>query len=190
MRYFTRSKLSLMNKIYQEEHANDSYDYYREHEKRMNSNLISKYLLGLLIVFGTGIGLYMFSSRVGFGLSGLPTEAMAKKKIFTEMNEQAKALVDIVSLRKTDGIKQVVFGQEVYKIEYIIKLKFKEDSYRWEALNLGDPGFDFCSKKKMIAMSQSSVSGFTRNTFKEYKQGTTLEQKGSVLFEKTENGWR
>ncbi|MEO6669993.1 MAG: hypothetical protein ABIN36_10985 [Ferruginibacter sp.] len=115
---------------------------------------------------------------------GLPTEEMALNKVKSDINEVTNECIEILELKKTNGVKQSVFGQDTYKFYYTIKYKFKQNSFQ-PFLNQGSLYYYTDKEYKIGLKHLNSPSDYLR-----FKKGYEIQKEDIVLFEKTENGWK
>ena len=118
--------------------------------------------------------LLLLAVVVGCGES-LPTEETAKESIQKGISRDVP--IKVVSVRKTNGLKSVVFGVEHYKMEYEAVIEFTEDCF-WG--------------KSMRATRDGDILNFMGPglRWQAVKKGERAVEKGSVSFVKTENGWQ
>lgn len=139
-----------------------------------------KWLLYLFPVF-----LLSCSSHNGLPFTDdLPNEEMALKKVKAEMNDVTIACIEIIDFKKTDGVKQNVFGQDMYRMSYTVKYRFKQNAHQ-PFLNHGSLYY-YDDKEYKIGLKHMNSPG----DYYHFKKGEELQKNDAIMFEKTENGWQ
>jgi hypothetical protein len=157
---------------------------FKESEKKQTQlNII---ILSVVVV----LLLWYFLAHSSFSLGSLslkstPSEAQAQSLLQKEIQSQSNGNIRLVSLKKINGVPDGNF----YKLEYQLVIEFlatgawtkggdisSETSYRFSTSRVRDS-----SMGQILA----DIDG-TKNVSRGQKETV----KGSILFEKTENGWR
>lgn len=107
------------------------------------------------------------------------SENEAKQLVVEKFQLESPDLVEIVEFVKIDGVKQEVFGQKIYIMNYHIKLNFLQNAHQFF---LAHEGVSFHSDSDMKNKDNY-------NDYNHYKKGETMEFDDKNTFEKTENGW-
>ena len=128
-------------------------------------------------------------------LDGLPTEEMALNKLKqSEFGDRTNDFIEIVEFKKTNGVKQTIFGQDIYKLEYSLKIKFKQNAHSVFSNDLKNFETDKELDKWIYSHPMRSSSGnnypIYYAKYKHFKKGQVVEINDNVEFQKAENGWR
>ena len=102
------------------------------------------------------------------GLRGLPTEDDAKAEILKKLSAGVSAT--LISVRKTNGQAQEVFGVKMYTMEVEYEIEYTKDTY-WDG--------------NLIYTKMGGLKGGEI-----YKSGERKKLKCKIKFEKSENGWK
>lgn len=130
-----------------------------------------------------GVGMMVILLPLIFmGCSSLPGEKDAKKDLESKINEESNGKIELIAFEKTNGLKQVVFGQELYEIEFNATIEFKEDAYK--SYNLD--GVEYTN----FYVSEKGKGVLANYMEKLIKKGQKVNLTGSMDYEKTEKGWR
>jgi hypothetical protein len=132
----------------------------------------------------TIIAILLFSSCQSVD-SDTISESQAKEIVVKQITEESNDLVEVLEFKKTDGVKQEMFGQKGYLMNFHLKLRFKENAHQY-FLNKGSYHF-YSDKGLKEKLSQGSM--MTKGDFENFKKGNIIEYDDKNLFEKTENGW-
>ena len=132
----------------------------------------------------TIIAILLFSSCQSVD-SDTISESQAKEIVVKQIGEESNDLVEVLEFKKTDGVKQEMFGQKGYLMNFHLKLRFKENAHQY-FLNKGSYHF-YSDKGLKEKLSQGSM--MTKGDFENFKKGNIIEYDDKNLFEKTENGW-
>jgi len=116
------------------------------------------------------------------GCSSLPDEKDAKKDLEFKINKESNGKIELIAFEKTNGLKHVVFGQELYEIEFNATIEFKEDAYK--SYNLD--GVEYTN----FYVSEKGKGVLANYMEKLIEKGQKVNLTGSMDYEKTEKGWR
>ncbi len=108
------------------------------------------------------------------------SENEARKLVIAEFQKESPNLVEVFEFKKTDGLKQEMFGQKGYLMNYHIKIKFLQNAHQHFTVPQSvyfKPDNYFNSKK------------VSKGDYYHYKKGEIMEFYDKNLFQKTENGW-
>lgn len=95
-------------------------------------------------------------------------------------------IFEVIKFDKTNGENLTVFGQDVYRFQYSMTVKFKLNAhslFRDDLKNLITDG-------ELREEANDHKYNFDINNYYHYKSGQLKEVKGWVEFKKTENGWQ
>lgn len=110
------------------------------------------------------------------GQGDVPSEAAARAFYESEFTELiTPGILKVVSFKKTNGVKRGEGGEENYELEYEAELEFPKG---W---------LPHCVDMKQFDMGCQMAR--TRGA-RPQPVGAKKQDKGKVLFEKTEKGWR
>ena len=104
----------------------------------------------------------------------------ARRKKYDDRTEEFVRLLDF---QKTDGVKRNFFGQDMYTYEYEMRVIVEKHCYRLNLFTGRNNISNFHLKNEL----QKSID---KDEVFEYKEGDTLTIDGSIVFEKTEKGWK
>jgi hypothetical protein len=117
--------------------------------------------------------------------SDVISENQAKEIVLKQIADESKGIVEVMEFKKTDGVKQEMFGQKAYLMNFHLKLRFKENAHQY-FLNKGSYLF-YSDKGLKEKLSQGSM--MTKGDFENFKKDGIIEYDDKNLFDKTENGW-
>lgn len=124
-----------------------------------------KFMLRLI----AGALFLLTSALLLVGSSSKPSEADARKIIEAAVAKNSRGAIKLTSFTKTDGVEFQLMGMKGYELSW-------KGTFR-------------VSQAKHINTSNFCASD--RPSFhKKYEVGETFEKKGTVTFQKTENGWK
>ncbi len=93
--------------------------------------------------------------------------------------EVEQAEIEVVDFKKTDGVKQKMFGQKGYLMKYHIKIKFLQNANQ-----------HFTVHQSIFFTPDSFFKkGWSKGDYRHYKKGENIEFDDQNLFDRTENGW-
>lgn len=132
--------------------------------------------------------LLLISLLLGFSsCSGKPSTSEAREIIEKQIESQASSKIKLVSLKKTNGVEQEVFGQKIYSLEYAVEIEFLDDCMWIYSM---DGGYDGFNTAPIPAKTGGGLFDALLRNGTEHKKGERVKANGQVLFQKTENGWR
>ena len=114
--------------------------------------------------------------------SSLPSESEARKTLEAKISEESKGRIELLEFKKTNGLSQNMFGQEIYILEFNALIEFKEGGYKEDQME----GVDFNNFFILGKNTLTVAAGFA--TY--FEKGKTVKLEGKIDYEKTENGWR
>ena len=112
----------------------------------------------------------------------------AKNYFISYLKDKKRTRLAVTKLVKTNGVKKTIYGQEIYEYEYELTIRVKSNIYISPHINLNSNGIlnDFGYLKNKPTGYDAI---FYPNT-KIVKRGSLIKFKGTMIFEKTDNGWR
>jgi len=113
--------------------------------------------------------LSLLTSALLAGCTSKPSESDAKKIIEAAVAKNSRGAIKVTSFAKTDGVEFELMGMKGYEMT-------------WKGT------FQVTQTKHV---NTSNFCASDRPSFhKKYEAGQTFEKKGTVTFQKTENGWK
>ena len=150
----------------------DDYKLFRENR----FSFLNKLLLFLAFLF--------FTSCQSID-SDVISEKQAKEIIQNKLSEDSHNLVELVEFQKTDGVKQEIFGQKGYMMNFHLKLRCKENAHQHF---MNSNSFNFYSDKGLKdKLNLGSLN--SKGDFIHFKKGDIIEYDSKNLFDKTEKSW-
>lgn len=116
--------------------------------------------------------------------SGTPTESDGRRVFENLTPGRAKANVQVVRFRKTNGQMSEVFGVKHYTLEYEVELNCPAGTIFWESPDLENPAH-FSGLGIRAAQEQFN---FFQRQFR--CSSENFKRSGTLAFEQTERGWR
>jgi hypothetical protein len=122
------------------------------------------------------------------GCSSSPSAGDAEKALRERINATSGRQITLISFRKTDGQTFELAGVKGYKMDFEGEIQFVTDG-TWLSGGLGMPtAYEFKPGKLSDNVFQNindSIQGGQR-----VSSGSCVKITGSLIAEKTENGWR
>lgn len=137
-------------------------------------------------------GILAFLVALIAGCSLHPSEGDGELAILDRIKTQSEGRIKLISFHKTDGQKRELQGAQFYNLEFQAEIEFMEDCKWVTGMYGSSPGF------RTIEVAAQQNKGFswdtwvdnTRNPGVMVKKGHQEKLSGSIMFEKTEQGWR
>ncbi|MCU7933929.1 MAG: hypothetical protein KZQ99_03495 [Candidatus Thiodiazotropha sp. (ex Dulcina madagascariensis)] len=136
------------------------------------------------------ISFLLLSSIIVIGCSAsLPAGGDAEEYMEERMESESKGRIVLIDFNKLNGIEKKHNGMDYYVLEFKMVMEFQEDC-RWVTGHLGKfKGFE----TKKVKDIQGGLAGWQNafaNPGTDVKKGLRARLYGSIVYEKTENGWR
>lgn len=119
-------------------------------------------------------------------LAGKPSEDDGKNVVLSKINAQSQGRIGLVSFKKTNGQDREVQGVKVYLMSFEANITFTEDCMwgevhgsQWRGKFLTEPG-----------IPRGVMASFDNMDKRPGKRGSQTLVKGTVIFQKTEQGWQ
>jgi hypothetical protein len=126
------------------------------------------------------------------GCSNLPSASDGEKLIRNKINDQAGGRIKLVGFKKTNGQVMEAFGSRGYRMEWEGQIEFLSDCY-WGPF---DGGGSWSGDFYTVAGKPEhpdTMASFLQPQYvgkKEVSKGQKIRVSGTLVFEKTEKGWR
>lgn len=116
-----------------------------------------------------------------------PNAAMAFEKVKAQKFNTLRStdIFDVIKFDKTNGENLFISGQEVYRFQYSMTIRFKLNAhslFRDDLKNL-------ITDAELKEEAKNHKFNFDINNYYHYKSDQIKEIKGWVEFKNTENGW-
>lgn len=115
----------------------------------------------------------------------LPTEADAREKLESLINDESKGQIELIEFTKTNGQENEIMGQKMYKLIYKAKVKFK--SSVWIYTNKTPVGDFFPSYKTYN--DQPEIIPSLSMVISKSNKNQIVPINGTFTYFETENGW-
>lgn len=116
------------------------------------------------------------------GCSSGPSSSAAEEFVREKINKESEGKIKLVSFSKTNGQEAAPMGIPSYKLHYEAEIEFLDDC-RWGTEDSSGWRGDF-------EVFPVGVVTLSYPPFREATKGSRTKVRGSVIFEKTEAGWR
>ncbi len=127
------------------------------------------------------------------GCSSQPSGGDGERAILDRIKSQSERRIKLASFRKTNGQKGELMGVQFYSLEFQAEIEFTEDC-KWVTGMFGEDRGLFRTRKPLAQQSQGfnwiQYSDDIQNPGVLVKKGHREKLSGSIMFEKTERGWR
>ena len=117
-----------------------------------------------------------------------PNVSMAFEKVKDQKFNALRSgdIFEVIKFDKTNGENLTVFGQNIYRFQYSMTVRFKLNAhslFRDDLKNL-------ITDAELKDEAKDHKYNFNINNYYHYKSGQLKEVKGCVEFKNTENGWQ
>lgn len=113
------------------------------------------------------------------------SEKQAKEIVENQIAKESNNHIELLEFKKTDGLKQEMFGMKSYLMKFHLKLRCKENVHQ-HFMNLDS--YHFYSETE-LKKKLSLAGSMSRSDFKHFEKNEIIEFDDKNLFDKTENGW-
>ena len=120
-----------------------------------------------------------------YSCSSTPSQSDAKKTLEDMINQQSEGKITLAEFKKTNGVKNEIFGQEVYQLEFSYTIEFNQECWK-----VGNALEGYFSNFKVWDKEPELGFNLFGATTKHFDKGEKMTLKGAYTYEKTENGWR
>ena len=100
---------------------NDKSDIFNSDQYKLFMENRISFLRHLLTIFAI-----IFISSCQSIDGDIISETQAKEIVLKQIKEESNGLVEVREFKKTDGVKQEMFGQKAYLMNFHLKLRFKK----------------------------------------------------------------
>lgn len=138
------------------------------------------------------LGILAFLVTLITGCFSYPSEGDGELAILDRIKTQSDGRIKLISFHKTDGQKRELQGAQFYSLEFQAGIEFTEDCKWVTGMHGSNPGF------RTVKVAAQRDKGFSWDTWLDntqnpgvmVKKGHQEKLSGSIVFEKTEQGWR
>jgi hypothetical protein len=120
------------------------------------------------------------------GCSSGPSSSAAEEFLREKINKESEGRIKLVSFSKTNGQEAAPMGIPSYKLDYEAEIEFLDDC-RWGTASGSNWRGDFYV---FPAEQGPGYFGGLYPPFRQATKGSRTKVLGSVIFQKTEAGWR
>jgi hypothetical protein len=117
------------------------------------------------------------------GCSSAPSSSVAEEFLRENINRESEGRIKLVSFSKINGQEAAPMGIPSYRLDYEAEIEFLDDC-SW-----GTAGGDNRWRGDFTVFSVGEVT-LSYPPFRKATKGSHTKVSGSVIFEKTEAGWR
>lgn len=118
--------------------------------------------------------------------SNIPNESRVKKELREQVETESNGYLELIELKKTDGLEREFMGQKTYSLEYTAKLRVKSDCYMY----VNPTGYGsyfknfktYSNKPELILNMQRQIVSCTKDD--------EVNFKDIIVYIKTEKGWK